>query len=351
MIDELIEVKPYNNISLLLTFTSCEQRILDINRLFNIQHHHLSETIKMRWKIMYDQGEFFKYEIMNGDLVFGGWVEIFRDDLKDLTIPIEVYRLSEKEKKLFVHYGSQHYDKNKFVLAKNEKQWMKPVGGLWGSPVGSQYSWKKWCEDNDFSFYAENECFFFRLACPQNWSIVHSRKEWEKYPKQSPLLGLGHAAIDYELITNKGIGDGLPNYAIVTEFEDREEFDFCFWGYDCDSVLVLDDSILIENYDAKFTNNPITLLDLLPLKPFKVIRDKVQVSCLLRSPDEKFYIYYEEPSVHYGFKTLVACVSDERIVEVCGYSENEARDLIEEMKNFKEEIEIMIKENQVLLVR
>ena len=59
MIDELIEVKPYNNISLLLTFTSCEQRILDINRLFSIQHHQLSETIKMRWKIMYDQGEFF----------------------------------------------------------------------------------------------------------------------------------------------------------------------------------------------------------------------------------------------------------------------------------------------------
>lgn len=153
------------------------------------------------------------------------------------------------------------------------------------------------------------------------------------------------------MIAKEGLGDGFPIYALVTEFEDREEFDFCFWGYDCDSVLVLNDSILIENYDAKFTENPITLMDLLPLKPFKVIRDNVQVSCLLRSPDDKFYIYYEEPSAHYGFKTLVACVSDERIVEVCGYSENEARDLIAEIINFKDEIEIMIKENQVLLVR
>lgn len=257
----------------------------------------------------------------------------------------------EKEKKLFVHYGSEHFDRKRFNVAKNEEQWIKPVGGLWGFPVDSQYSWKKWCEDNDFKSYAVNECFFFRLASPCNWSIIHSREEWEKYPKQPQLLGLGHAAIDYEMIAKSGMGDGFPIYAIVTEFEDREEFDFCFCGYDCDSVLVLNDSILIENYDAKFTENPLTLQDLLPLKPIKIIRDNIQVSCLLRAPDDKFYIYCEEPSVHYGFKTLVACINDERIVEVCGYSEKEAKDLLAEILNFRDEIEITIRENQVLFVR
>lgn len=41
MVDELIAVRPHNNTSLLLTFASSEQRVLDINRLFNIQHKHL----------------------------------------------------------------------------------------------------------------------------------------------------------------------------------------------------------------------------------------------------------------------------------------------------------------------
>jgi hypothetical protein len=90
--DLLVKVEDYNKTSILLSFESGEQRVLDINHLLHINNDpHLSDAIKQRWKIMYDKGDFFKYEICMGDLVFGGWVEIFAEDLKKQTILLEEF--------------------------------------------------------------------------------------------------------------------------------------------------------------------------------------------------------------------------------------------------------------------
>lgn len=346
--DKLTKVTPYNSTSLLLTFASSEERVFDIHKLWQIRHAHFSDAIKRRFQIMYENGDFLHYEIDNGDLVFVGWVEIFAQDMKAVTIPIERYRMEEKEKKLFVHYGAAHFDKDRFLPAKNEEGWVKPTGGLWGSPVDSKYGWKEWCEENHYKSDATEECFYFRLDCPNNWAVIHTREEWEQYPKQPRPYGCDHDILDYDKIMQQGMGDGIPLYAIVAEFADREAFADCFWGYDCDSVIVLNDSILIENYDAKVTPHPLTRNDLLPVRPFKTIRKKIEVSCFLRSPDGKCYIYYEEPDAHYGFKTLAACISDGRIVETGGYSEQEAKDLIAEMMADEEEIAKTIRENMVV---
>lgn len=91
--DLLVKAENYNETSILLTFESGEQRVLDLNHLLNISGApHLSDAIKQRWKIMFDNGDFFKYEILSGDLVFGGWVEIFAKDLKKQTISLDVYK-------------------------------------------------------------------------------------------------------------------------------------------------------------------------------------------------------------------------------------------------------------------
>lgn len=350
--DLLVKVSPYNSTSLLLTFESGEQRVLDINRLFNFNDPHLSDAIKLRWKTMYDEGEFFHYDILDGDLVFGGWVEIFAEDLKKQTVPLAIYQKLELENKIFVHYGSNHFDQSRFVEAKN---WCglnaKPYGGLWGSPVDSEKSWLKWCERNEYKSYLKEECFYFRLVTAYNWTTIRSKEEWLKYPKRSDVAYEKYTILDFEKIMKTGIGDGIPFYAIATEFEDEDEYEECFPGYDCDSIIVLNDSILIENYDAKRMEHPLKLTDLKPVYPFMEIRGNIQVCCLLRSPDEKAYIYFEEPDIHYGFKILVACITDGRIVEVGGYSEEEAYALIEEMKPFTSEIERIVHENRILLVQ
>ena len=64
-------------------------------------------------------------------------------------------------------------------------------------------------------------------------------------------------------------------------------------------------------------------------------------------PDEKMYVYCEQPSEHYFLKSLVACISDGRIVEVCGYTEKEANLIIEEILKDKDELERRIIENRV----
>lgn len=118
--DLLVKAENYNKTSILLTFESGEQRVLDINHLFDIVGDpHLSDAVKQRWKKMYDEGDFFKYEICTGDLVFGSWVEIFAEDLKKQTIKLNVYKFFESSEKLFVHYGAKHFDKNRFIEAKN----------------------------------------------------------------------------------------------------------------------------------------------------------------------------------------------------------------------------------------
>jgi hypothetical protein len=90
--DVLIKAEDYNKTSILLTFESGEQRVLDINHILTISNDsHLSDSIKQRWKIMYEEDDFFKYKILSGDLVFGTWVEIFAEDLKKQTIDFDTY--------------------------------------------------------------------------------------------------------------------------------------------------------------------------------------------------------------------------------------------------------------------
>lgn len=50
----------------------------------------------------------------------------------------------------FIHYGSKEFDKDRFTEIHNIPMCNKPSGGLWASPVGVEFGWKEWCEDNDF---------------------------------------------------------------------------------------------------------------------------------------------------------------------------------------------------------
>lgn len=350
--DIIIKAENYNKTSILLTFKSGEQRVLDINWLFITWNDpHLSCAMKQRWKKMYDNGDFFNYEIQLGDLVWPGWVEVFAEDIKEHTIEFDIYKHFEKSEKIFVHYGSKHFDNSRFMKAHNRIGCdTKPDGGLWGSPINSNNTWIDWCIENEFRKYDKDDCFYFRLDSPWNWITIHNKDEWELLPKREDIPERDEF-IDFEAVRNAGIGDGYPLEAIETAFEDYDEYSECFLGYDCDSVIVLDDSILIENYDAKYSSNPLTLEDLKPICYFTEIRKDVFVSCLLRSPDDKVYVYVEEPDAHYGFKILVACISDGRIVEIGGYSEEEGLKIIEEIKPYKKDLESVFTEKRVLLAR
>ena len=48
-----------------------------------------------------------------------------------------------------VHYTDNEKFEVHPVTIKNE-MWIKPLGGLWCSPIGSEWGWKDWCKENNF---------------------------------------------------------------------------------------------------------------------------------------------------------------------------------------------------------
>lgn len=50
-----------------------------------------------------------------------------------------------------ISYGlGNSFDPSMFDAVKNRDH-IKPIGGLWASPVGSKCGWKEWCEREDFA--------------------------------------------------------------------------------------------------------------------------------------------------------------------------------------------------------
>lgn len=240
------------------------------------------------------------------------------------------------ERKMYVHYGSADFDRDRFKKAENEEYDVKPSGGLWGSPVDSVNGWKQWCRENDFREINDDNCFYFRI---RGWQVYEIRivQDLQKLPhiqmsEELQRLFLWHdKMLDFEAIMK----DDCSYSALDVKIEKVSSE---LPGYDCDCILVLDDYDLVINYDAKHHNNPLTLRDLLPLKWYKTMLGDIEVCGLLHIPDNKVYIYSEQPDEHYFFKSIVACISDGRIVETCGYTENEAKNVLNEILKEKDGI-------------
>ena len=77
--DRLAAVEKYDEETLKLTFKYGRKKLFNINSILNDESLH--ENYRKRFKLMYDAGAFFTAESYNGDLVWEGWCEIFREDL------------------------------------------------------------------------------------------------------------------------------------------------------------------------------------------------------------------------------------------------------------------------------
>ena len=67
--------------------------------------------------------------------------------------------------KFFVHYGSEHFDRNRFAPVRNEKDRDKPTGGLWGYPTGSEEGRNKRRREEPHFIFRLNWCLSPSLRC------------------------------------------------------------------------------------------------------------------------------------------------------------------------------------------
>jgi hypothetical protein len=136
-----------------------------------------------------------------------------------------------------VHYGATKFHPEIVDPIKNYS-WAKPRGGLWTSPIGSDWGWKEWCDANDFRDCKEENSFKLRFHHTARIVIVDTLKDLEEIPSY-PLIPGSESMLttpDFELVA--GVADAIwltRDGEIATRFSHPHTL----YGWDCESVLVM----------------------------------------------------------------------------------------------------------------
>ena len=148
----------------------------------------------------------------------------------------------------FIHYGHDKFDKDLFVPIRNVG-FVKPVGGLWASPINSNYGWKDWCLSEEFHISLLDRSFRFSLNKAAKVYTIDNRKQLYSLPidhNKSYKIDLSiRPFLDFELISKR--------YDAIWLTIDGERDTRCLrplnlYGWDVESLLVLNPNIIITNY-------------------------------------------------------------------------------------------------------
>lgn len=138
----------------------------------------------------------------------------------------------------FIHMGSDHFDKYRFVPIKNDRDWVKPRGGLWSSPENSPYGWESWVNDNNFT-YDLNSWFKFTLKAGAKVLEITSSKQLKDLPKGTTTLPHSWVVLDFEAIAKE-------YDAMLVLISSDNQLYWDLYGWDCDTLLVFNPDIIEE---------------------------------------------------------------------------------------------------------
>ena len=123
------------------------------------------------------------------------------------------------------------FDASKFDPIKN-KEFIKPHGGLWASPVDSEWGWKHWCKAESFLDLET----FFEFSFNGQVFLIDSFDDLMLMPW---LIYPGYSSIrwpDYEAMASLGVD------AIHLTDRGQQETRWTspgLYGWDCESVLIM----------------------------------------------------------------------------------------------------------------
>ena len=161
----------------------------------------------------------------------------------------EIRRGDMCENKKYIHYGHKKFDRERFTPINNERCFVKPIGGLWASPVDAEWGWKQWCKSEKFRDCNEDNSFTFTLS--EKAVVVHIRsiKNLSGLPRVENEFTLNTwYCIDFERLLEIGI-DAVELH--LSE-EDRRGLGVCeglnwsLYGWDCDSILIMNPDVVVE---------------------------------------------------------------------------------------------------------
>lgn len=113
----------------------------------------------------------------------------------------------------------------------------KPFGGLWASRVNAKWGWKDWCESEEFRECNKNNSFSFVISDVAKILQINSVKDIENLPlisKNSSWI-----CLDFEELSR--------DYdAIEVNISEDEMLYWNLYGWDCDSILVMNPDVIQE---------------------------------------------------------------------------------------------------------
>ena len=85
---------------------------------------------------------------------------------------------------IYIHYGSDKFEKELFMSIVNRNMINKPFGGLWASDIKADQPWEKWCIDNDFRIDKLDKNFKFTLDDSANIVEWTAKADLKRVPTQ-----------------------------------------------------------------------------------------------------------------------------------------------------------------------
>ena len=151
--------------------------------------------------------------------------------------------------KIYIHYSkdlvTNHFDRTRFAAINNDARYcsgIKVFGGLWGSPIDSDFGWKDWCEGEEYRDCIITASFMFRLKPGNRVLMLDHLGDENGYPKwhDRDLKGFDRNKIvfDYKKLMKMGID--------AVEVEDISNFYDSLYGWDCNSIFVLNPDVIEE---------------------------------------------------------------------------------------------------------
>ena len=145
-----------------------------------------------------------------------------------------------------VTYGKgPRWNKNLFIPIVN--RWVKPRGGLWCSPVDSNYGWKDWCRSENWGLDSLQEKF--KVDYTGHTLIIDSFEDMkDMIYRKDPYGTIGiycSQCPDFESI----LASGIDAIYLTEKGEERTRFTTPnLYGWDCECILVMNPDSIRDNY-------------------------------------------------------------------------------------------------------
>lgn len=139
----------------------------------------------------------------------------------------------------YIHYGHDKFDIDKFVAPKSRHYLNKPRGGLWASRIDAKYGWKQWNSESGFTTCREDNAFMFKISESANVLYINYVEDIYKLPDQNTDLDLTCIkTVNFEQLMSDGID------AIELNISNDWGLYDALYGWDCDSILILNPNII-----------------------------------------------------------------------------------------------------------